>query len=51
MSVSPTGCQIADKAFTDMDLQCGQTGAMACRCGGQTQNAKQRLTANVGLCP
>ena len=51
MSVNLSGCTIPSKVFTDVDSQCGQTAAQACRCGGQMQNAKQRLTANVGVCP
>jgi hypothetical protein len=51
MSPNPS-CDIPSKAFTSVDQPCGQTAAMNCRCGGTTQNATARLTANLGAsCP
>jgi hypothetical protein len=52
MSPNPS-CDVAAKAFTGMDQQCGDTTARACRCGGQTQNAAARISENVNTssCP
>ena len=50
MSQNPS-CSIPGKAFTNVDQPCGDTAARNCRCGGTTQNAAQRIAANVGTCP
>jgi hypothetical protein len=50
MSQSPS-CDIPAKAFTAADQMCGDLGTRACRCGGTTQNASARITANVPACP
>jgi len=48
MSVAPTPCSILGKQFIDQAAQCGQGTAEPCRCGGQMQNTKQRVLANIG---
>jgi hypothetical protein len=53
MSVNPTGCSIAAKAFTAVDSPCGDATARNCRCGGSaTQNAAARIAMNLAAsCP
>jgi hypothetical protein len=43
-----SGCDIASKKFTTMNVLCGELTARNCRCGGTSQNAAARLTANLG---
>ncbi|HTM19226.1 MAG TPA: hypothetical protein VL172_01920 [Kofleriaceae bacterium] len=41
-----------DKSYTDEDVQCGEFEARACQCGGDTQNAYQKILSLAGpACP
>jgi hypothetical protein len=42
-----TGC--GAKAFRDVDAECGETTARACRCEGATQSSYRRLRDRLGL--